>query len=116
MIKTSLKNSLCSLLSLRSVKGETLRFVKGETLRFVKGETLRFIKPLLGRWTIHNSKETSLKIKYANEDNCGVCCNNYNGLITHTPGNIKFAKSLNTTVTQNDDDFIYAMGYESVHN
>lgn len=28
--------------------------------------------PNLGRWTIHNYKETTLKIKYANEENCGI--------------------------------------------
>ena len=58
------------------------------------------LKTPLGRWNIHNYKETSLKIKYANEDNCGVCCNNYN---------IKNDKL-------NDDEYIYLMGYESVHN
>lgn len=31
------------------------------------------VTPLLGRWNMHNSEETALKIKYANEDNCGVC-------------------------------------------
>jgi hypothetical protein len=29
--------------------------------------------PPLGRWNNHNYKQTSLKIKYANEDNCGTC-------------------------------------------
>jgi len=29
--------------------------------------------PPLGRWNSHNYKQTSLKIKYANEDNCGTC-------------------------------------------
>lgn len=29
----------------------------------------------LGRWTTHNYTQTVLKIKYANEDNCGVSGN-----------------------------------------
>ena len=29
-------------------------------------------KSHLGRWTVHNTRETDLKIKYANEDNCGI--------------------------------------------
>lgn len=60
------------------------------------------IKTPLGRWNIHNYKETSLKIKYANEDNCGVSCNN-------NIKNIDIVKS-------EDEEYIYAMGYESVHN
>jgi len=35
------------------------------------------IKPPLGRWKIHNHKQTILKIKYANEDNCGISGMNY---------------------------------------
>jgi hypothetical protein len=52
--------------------------------------------PTLGRWNIHSHKKTILKIKYANEDNCGISGNN----------------SKNT----NDDQYIYMMGYESIHN
>ena len=59
-------------------------------------------KTPLGRWNIHNHVETALKIKYANEDNCGVSCHN----------------SANTT--QHDefdhDDQMYMMGFESTHN
>ena len=32
-------------------------------------------KTPLGRWNIHNYKETTLKIDYANEDNCGISSN-----------------------------------------
>jgi hypothetical protein len=46
--------------------------------------------PTLGRWNIHSHKKTILKIKYANEDNCGI--------------------------SGNDDQYIYMMGYESIHN
>jgi len=99
-----LKKSLCSS---SFIKGETLRFIKGETLRFINGKTSRFIKPVLGRWTIHDSKETSLKVKYANEDNCGACCNNFSENVLQKNTDKK---------VENNDDFIYAMGYESVHN
>lgn len=50
------------------------------------------VKTPLGRWTFHNPRETSLKIKYANEDNCGISC------------------------LPEDKKYIYMMGYESVHN
>jgi hypothetical protein len=61
--------------------------------------------PTLGRWNINNDRETILKIKYANEDNCGISGNN----------------SKNTTKIQknnmlNDNQYIYMMGYESIHN
>lgn len=64
-------------------------------------------KTPLGRWNINNYRETSLKIKYANEDNCGVCCNNNN------------KESVNIIEKKDeldDNEYIYAMGYESVHN
>jgi hypothetical protein len=34
-------------------------------------------KMQLGRWNIHNYRETSLKIKYATEDNCGISSHTY---------------------------------------
>ena len=70
--------------------------------RCIKGASLSHVKVPLGRWNIHNYKETMLKIKYATEDNCGV-----------------FYK--NTTQIQKkneldyDNEYIYMMGYESVH-
>jgi hypothetical protein len=39
-------------------------------LDIFKRTFLTNIKPPLGRWKIHNHKQTILKIKYANEDNC----------------------------------------------
>jgi len=55
----------------------------------------------LGRWNIHNHRQTMLKIKYANEDNCGISGNN----------------SKNTKKNVLDDNhYIYMMGYESIHN
>ena len=44
---------------------------------FKLGTLRRHIKSPLGRWNIHNNRETNLKIKYANEDNCGISGNNY---------------------------------------
>ena len=62
---------------------------------------LPHVKTPLGRLNIHNYKETSLKIKYATEDNCGIHC--YNNDDNHK--------------IQKDEDkkYIYMMGYESVH-
>lgn len=61
--------------------------------QFLKRTSTPHVNIPLGRWNIHNYRETVIKIKYANEDNCGVCCHNYK--------NIK--------------EYIYIMGYESVH-
>lgn len=71
-------------------------------LRFINNSQMNLP---LGRWNIHNHKKTVLKIKYANEDNCGIS------------GNI----SINTTNKQEknlleDGDYVYMLGYESVHN
>ena len=52
----------------------------------------------LGRWTNHNYNQTILKIKYANEDNCGIS------------GNKQIHKELH------DNEYIYIMGYETTHN
>lgn len=60
----------------------------------------------LGRWKNHNHIQTDLKIKYANEDNCGISAINY--------------KNTNTTQKQTnklgseDEQYIYIMGYESI--
>jgi len=67
----------------------------------------------LGRWNNHNYNQTILKIKYANEDNCGVCCGNYNNTKNNTKNNT--TKNNNTKNNNLDDnDYIYMMGYESV--
>ena len=73
---------------------------------FLKGTSLSQVKIPLGRWNIHNSRETTLKIKYATEDNCGFSYTNY--------------KNITPTFEYNDLDldyntYIYMMGYESVH-
>jgi hypothetical protein len=59
----------------------------------------------LGRWKIHNNKQTNLKIKYANEDNCGISGIQY-----------KNTKQIQTNNDSDDNQYIYSMGYESVHN
>ena len=64
------------------------------------------IKVPLGRWNIHNHRETTLKIKYANEDNCGISGNNYKNTIQ---------KQIQYDF-DNDEQYIYSMGYESTHN
>jgi hypothetical protein len=56
------------------------------------------VKMPLGRWNIHNYSETILKVQYATEDNCGVA------------HNIK-----QKTEFEEDNEYIYMMGYESVH-
>jgi hypothetical protein len=71
----------------------------------LKRSSLSQVKTPLGRWNNHNYRETALKIKYANEDNCGISCSNYKNI---------------TQIQQNDElnddnEYIYMMGYESVH-
>ena len=68
---------------------------------FLKGTSLSAAKMPLGRWNIHNYRETTLKIKYATEDNCGFSCYD----------------SKNVTQIEETDEleYIYMMGFESVH-
>ncbi len=63
---------------------------------------LEHVKPPLGRWNIHNYSQTSLKIKYANEDNCGIS-SYYN-------------KKAEGTSQDTDTDYLYVymMGCETV--
>ena len=70
-----------------------------------KCASLSHIKTPLGRWNIHNYKETTLKIKYATEDNCGIACNNYENTRQIQKNNY----------LHDDNKYIYMMGYESVH-
>ena len=73
-------------------------------LGIFKGTSVSHVKPPLGRWNIHNYRETMLKLKYATEDNCGISYHDYK----------------NTTQLQknnelhHDNPYIYMMGYESV--
>ena len=70
-----------------------------------KGSSLPRAKLPLGRWNIHNYRETMLKIKYATEDNCGISYHNYKN-ITQIQQNIEL---------DDNNKYIYMMGYESVH-
>jgi hypothetical protein len=65
--------------------------------------SLSHIKAPLGRWNIHNHKETALKIKYANEDNCGISGNNHKNTIQIQKNN-----------ELDDSQYIYVMGYDSL--
>jgi hypothetical protein len=61
--------------------------------------------PTLGRWNIHNHRQTILKITYANADNCGIS------------GNVsKNATKIEKNDGLNDNRYIYMMGYDSTHN
>jgi hypothetical protein len=57
----------------------------------------------LGRWNIHNYSQTTLKIKYANEDNCGISGNNFKNIVQIQKNN-----------EVDDNQYIYSMGYESL--
>jgi hypothetical protein len=71
---------------------------------FFKGASLSHVKMPLGRWNIHNYRETTLKIKYATEDNCGFSYHNYKNITQNQENN-----------EIDDNKYIYIMGYESVH-
>ena len=75
-------------------------------LDIFKRASLAHVKAPLGRWKIHNHTQTTLKIKYANEDNCGISGMNY----TITP-----KKQKNNQLDDNEY-IMYTMGYESVHD
>ena len=75
---------------------------------FLKGTSLSPIKMPLGRWNIHNYRETTLKIKYATEDNCGFSYHNSKNIVpTFENKDVDLDLDYNT--------YIYMMGYESVH-
>ena len=71
-------------------------------IQIFKRLTLPHVNSPLGRWNIQNYRETALNVKYANEDNCGVSCQN----TTQKQSNNESDK---------DDEYLYMMGYESVH-
>ena len=70
-----------------------------------KGTSLSHVKTPLGRWNIHNHRETMLKIKYATEDNCGISYHNCQNITQIQENND----------LDDDNKYIYMMGYESVH-
>ena len=93
-------------------------------------------KTPLGRWNIHNYKETTLKIDYANEDNCGISSNkqktnHIGGLKIYNPQgdyyhissrdyiNIIYSakeKERKQKEQQDNDNYMFMMGFESAHN
>ena len=73
-------------------------------LEILKRVSFTQIKAPLGRWNIHNNRETTLKIKYANEDNCGISGINYKQKIQQ-----------NNDLDDDNVYIIYMMGYESSH-
>ena len=104
-------------------------------------------KTPLGRWNIHNYKETTLKIDYANEDNCGISSNKQKDVkINIPPVKIPIQDRIHITSLkiynpqgdyyhissrdyknilyaakqkeekQDDDKYMFMMGFESAHN
>ena len=67
------------------------------------------VKTPLGRWNIHNYKQTALKIRYANEDNCGTCGTyTYNQNTAQIQENNEYNKH-----SESDKLYIYMMGLDS---
>ncbi len=73
-----------------------------------KRVSLSDVKMPLGRWNIHNYKETTLKIKYATEDNCGISCHSYKR-------EMQPMQPMKLNELEDETLYIYMMGYESVH-
>ena len=71
-------------------------------LNRIKHVFLPHIEAHLGRWKIHNYKETTLKIKYANEDNCSSSYHNHKNI----PKNKELV---------DNEKYVFMMGYEYVH-
>jgi len=69
------------------------------------------VKILLGRWNIHNQLQTKLKIKYANEDNCGTCSEYNKNLL---PIQINHETETPIQNEELDELYIYMMGSESI--
>jgi hypothetical protein len=119
-----------------------MNFTSITTMNFIntfKRLYFQHSKTPLGRWNIHNYKETTLKIDYANEDNCGISSNkniiqpkHIGGLKIYNPQgdyyhissrdyiNIIYsakAKEKERKQQQQDDDkYMFMMGFESAHN
>jgi hypothetical protein len=74
---------------------------------------LEHVKPPLGRWNIHNYSQTSLKIKYANEDNCGIS-SYYNKKQFNNQS--EYTNKDKDTAQDKDIDYLYVymMGCETV--
>ena len=75
--------------------------------------SLQHVKTPLGRWNISNYRETMLKLKYANEDNCGISSHNYKNM-THIQKNNDL-DNYKDNYKDKDKEYMYMMGYESAH-
>lgn len=73
-------------------------------INILKRSSLSDVKMPLGRWNIHNYNQTILKCKYANEDNCGISCNNYKNITQIQQSNELY----------DDKEYMYMMGYETI--
>jgi hypothetical protein len=74
-----------------------------------KRVSLSDVKTPLGRWNINNYRETSLKIKYATEDNCGISCHNYKNKMQMQP-----MQPMQPNELEDETLYIYMMDYEPV--
>ena len=78
---------------------------------FFKVSPLSRAKVPLGRWNLDNYQETTLKTKYATEDNCGICYHDCRNVIKDSNNNKNTINKIETDY----NNYIYMMGYESVH-
>ena len=84
-------------------------------IRVFTGTSLSHVKLPLGRWKLHNDKQTILKIKYATEDNCGFSYYNCKNTIYPQDNNELANNELDNNELDNNE-YVYMMGYESVHS
>lgn len=66
------------------------------------------VKIPLGRWNLHNHKQTKLKIQYANEDNCGAS-GNYSEYTPEIKENHKMNQKQDL-----EELYVYMLGSESL--
>jgi len=75
------------------------------------------VRTPLGRWNVDNYKQTTLKIQYANEDNCGACGdynNNNNNNTKQMPANYESNLGLKDENENDDELYVYMMGLDTV--
>ena len=82
------------------------------------------IRTPLGRWNVDNYRQTTLKIQYANEDNCGTCggYNIHNTKQTQIIANYESHIGLYSDHHYDDDDdddhydqvYVHMMGLDTV--
>jgi hypothetical protein len=74
------------------------------------------VRTPLGRWNVDNYKQTTLKIQYANEDNCGACGEYNDNNTKQMPANYESNLGLKDENENDDDDelYVYMMGLDTV--